>query len=125
MFLPPHRDLLMRQPVVFCDFDGTITEVDVIQMVMSRFAPPIWKDIVSDVLDKKVLSLKEGIVQLFKLLPSTLKTEIEAFIDKAVTIRPGFPEFLDWCGVQQIPFNVVSGGVDFLLSQHLPLILID
>jgi 2-hydroxy-3-keto-5-methylthiopentenyl-1-phosphate phosphatase len=108
-----------RQPVIFSDFDGTITERDVIQMIMEAFAPPVWKDIVAQILDARTLSIKDGVTQLFDLLPGSLHDDIVAFVKENVRFRPGFPEFLTFCQAKGIPFNVVSGGVDFFIEPVL------
>src|SRR5947208_12784471 len=32
-------------PIVFCDFDGTITQVDVTDAILERLADPQWRDL--------------------------------------------------------------------------------
>ena len=108
-----------KNPIIFCDFDGTITEHDVIQMIMEEFAPPEWKQIVSEILDARTLSIKEGVSQLFQLLPSTLKQQITEFVLREVKLRGGFHEFMTFCNAHHIPFLVVSGGVDFFIKPIL------
>lgn len=108
-----------KHPVVLCDFDGTITQRDVIMMIMAEFAPPQWKDITDRILHQRTLSIREGVTQLFHLLPGSRKDDIIAFVQENVHLRQGFPEFLDFCQAQGIPFNVVSGGVDFFIEPVL------
>lgn len=116
---PPTRLPNGQRPVVFCDFDGTLTQRDVVVMVMERFAPPQWQGIAHAMLEAKTLSLREGIGQLFALLPSHLAPEIEAFVRAEVTLREGFTELLATCQAQGIPFYVVSGGLDVLIQPVL------
>jgi 2-hydroxy-3-keto-5-methylthiopentenyl-1-phosphate phosphatase len=105
---------LTRQPVVFCDFDGTITENDNIVAIMKHFDPPGWTDIVTRIIDKS-MSIQEGVGRMFALLPTSRKEEIVRFaIDKAV-IRGGFRELLAWCRERNVPFYVTSGGIDFFV----------
>lgn len=108
-----------RQPVIFCDYDGTITEEDVIQMVMREFAPSEWKRIVADILDHRTLSIKDGLSQLFGLLESARRDEITQFVIEQVRFRAGFQELLAFCAIRKIPFLVVSGGVDFIITPVL------
>lgn len=108
-----------KKPVIFCDFDGTITEHDVIQMIMAEFAPPQWKSIVSEILDARTLSIKDGIVKLFDLIPSALEPKITEFVLREVKLRKGFDEFMAYCKQNEIPFLVVSGGVDFFIRPVL------
>jgi 2-hydroxy-3-keto-5-methylthiopentenyl-1-phosphate phosphatase len=108
-----------KQPVIFCDFDGTITDKDVIMMVMEKFAPPEWHAIVDDIMLHRSLSIKEGVQALFHLLESSQKAEIIDFVLKTVRLRQGFEAFLLFCQQQHIPFIVVSGGVDFFITPIL------
>lgn len=108
-----------RSPVIFCDFDGTITQRDVIIMIMEAFAPPEWRDIVDRILNQRTLSIRDGVQQLFELIPGSKRAEIEEFVAQNVKLRDGFPEILDFCQARNIPFLVLSGGVDFFLNPVL------
>jgi 2-hydroxy-3-keto-5-methylthiopentenyl-1-phosphate phosphatase len=108
-----------RAPIIFCDYDGTITEEDVIQMVMRTFAPPEWKEIVADILDHRTLSINDGLKQLFALLPSAQRDDITNYVKTHVRFRSGFDDLLAFCAAHEIPFLVVSGGVDFLITPML------
>lgn len=108
-----------RPVVVFSDFDGTITQRDVIVMIMEAFAPPVWRDIVDQILNQRTLSIKDGVTQLFQLIPASKKEDIEAFVRAEVKIRPGFETLLSFCNAEGVPFQVLSGGVDFFVHQVL------
>jgi 2-hydroxy-3-keto-5-methylthiopentenyl-1-phosphate phosphatase len=108
-----------RPVVVFSDFDGTITQKDVIIMIMEAFAPPVWRDIVDEILNQRTLSIKEGVSRLFRLISPEKKPEIEAFVKENVRFRVGFEDFLSFCQEQAIPFQVLSGGVDFFVRPVL------
>lgn len=108
-----------RVPVVFSDFDGTITERDVIIMIMEAFAPPEWEDIVDRLLNRRTITIKEAVTTLFRLIPGSKRAEIERFVLENVRLRPGFPDFLDFCRAHGIPFLVVSGGVRFFIEPVL------
>lgn len=108
-----------KRPIIFSDFDGTITDRDVIMMIMEAFAPPQWRDIVDRILDQRTLSIRDGVTQLFHLIPGSKKQEIIEFVMENVRFRPGFEAFLDFCQAQDIPFLVVSGGVDFFIEPLL------
>jgi 2-hydroxy-3-keto-5-methylthiopentenyl-1-phosphate phosphatase len=105
----------MSQPVIFCDFDGTVTEKDNIIAIMNRFAPEGWEDIKEGVLNRTI-SIREGVGKMFSLLPVGLKDEIIEFALKNARIRPGFQEFLDFAKQEGIPVYIVSGGIDFFLD---------
>lgn len=109
----------MKKPVVFSDFDGTITERDVIVMIMEKFAPPEWVKIKDQILYERTVTLKDGVEKLFSLIDSSKKNEIIQFAKKEAKIRAGFDEFLDFCKKENIEFNVVSGGLDFFVESVL------
>lgn len=111
-------ELIMGKPVIYCDFDGTITEKDNIIAIMKEFAPPEWDGIKNDILSQRI-SIQEGVGNLFDLLPSALKDDIIQFALKNAVIRKGFKEFLQFTKEEKIPFYVVSGGIDFFVHPIL------
>ncbi|PYI54862.1 2-hydroxy-3-keto-5-methylthiopentenyl-1-phosphate phosphatase [Paenibacillus flagellatus] len=108
----------MRRPVVFCDFDGTITMSDNIVAIMRHFDPPGWRELVDGVVDGS-LSIREGVGRMFELLPASRKDEVAQYVFDTAGIRAGFAELLDYCKTHGIEFLVTSGGIDFFL---LPLL---
>lgn len=106
------------QPIIFCDFDGTITENDNIVAIMKHFNPPGWEEIVERIIQQK-LSIREGVRRMFHLFPAAKKDEIIQYaVDNAV-IRKGFSTFLDYIHKHRIPFLVTSGGIDFFVYELL------
>ena len=104
-----------RPAAIFCDFDGTVTEEDLIIQVWRRFARDGWQEKVREMLDRRV-SLKTGVPEIFAEIPSSLKEEIIEHAKGVVRFRAGFPEFLAFCREHGIPFNLVSGGIDFFVD---------
>lgn len=109
---------VMTKPVIYCDFDGTVTESDNIIAIMKRFAPPGWETIKDQILSQQI-SISEGVGKLFSLLPSDWKNEITAFTIENAKIRPGFKEFVEFARSEKIPFYIISGGIDFFLHPIL------
>jgi 2-hydroxy-3-keto-5-methylthiopentenyl-1-phosphate phosphatase len=108
----------MGKPVIYCDFDGTITEKDNIIAIMKEFAPPEWDALKDEILAQQI-SIQEGVGKLFALLPSALKDTIIKFTLKQAVIRDGFQELLELTKEEEIPFYVVSGGIDFFVHPIL------
>ncbi|WP_044894004.1 2-hydroxy-3-keto-5-methylthiopentenyl-1-phosphate phosphatase [Bacillus alveayuensis] len=104
----------MSKPIIFCDFDGTITNSDNIIAIMKQFAPPEWESIKDDVLGQRI-SIQEGVGRMFSLLPSHWKDDITEFILKNAVIRDGFSEFVAYTKQKNIPLYIVSGGIDFFV----------
>ncbi|WEK55746.1 MAG: 2-hydroxy-3-keto-5-methylthiopentenyl-1-phosphate phosphatase [Candidatus Cohnella colombiensis] len=109
-----HTNHFPRPPVLFCDFDGTITTSDNIVAIMKHFNPPGCEAIVNDIINESK-SIKQGVGEMFALLPSSMKEEITSFVLNQATIRPGFTQLLEWCKLHEVPFYVTSGGIDFFL----------
>lgn len=106
------------RPIIFCDFDGTITDSDNIIAVMKKFAPVGWEQIVHDVLQKNV-SISGGVGKMFSLIRSDIKQDIIDYLLQEAKIRPGFKELILFAKERQIPFYVVSGGIDFFVEPLL------
>ncbi|WP_046176486.1 2-hydroxy-3-keto-5-methylthiopentenyl-1-phosphate phosphatase [Domibacillus indicus] len=109
---------MMKNPVLICDFDGTITENDNIIAIMKKFAPPEWVPLKDGVLSQEI-SIKEGVGSMFALLPSSQKQEITDFILRDAKIREGFADFVAYTKEAGIPLYIVSGGMDFFVKPIL------
>ncbi|TFE30051.1 2-hydroxy-3-keto-5-methylthiopentenyl-1-phosphate phosphatase [Cohnella luojiensis] len=103
-----------RPPVLFCDFDGTITLSDNIVAVMKHFNPPGWESIVREIISESK-TIQQGVGEMFALLPSSMQDEVTSYILNSAGIRDGFPELLEWCKKHEVPFYVTSGGIDFFV----------
>jgi len=108
----------MIKPVIFCDFDGTVTKKDNIISIMKHFAPPGWERWKDGVLSRSI-SIQEGVGNMFSLLPSALKKDIIDFVIDTAEIRDGFGEFIQFAKKQSIPIYIVSGGIDFFVKPML------
>lgn len=107
-----------KQRIIFCDFDGTITQSDNIVAIMKHFQPTGWKELVDQVVNRQI-SVRQGVGAMFRLLPSERKNEIAQFAIQNAVIREGFTEFLDYCKLYNIILLITSGGIDFFLHPIL------
>lgn len=103
-----------KKMIIFCDFDGTITENDNIINIMKYVNPPGWEPIKNDILAKRI-SVREGVGRMFGLLPTTSREEIANFVINNARIRPGFEEFIQYCQNQKVRLLITSGGIDFFV----------
>ena len=108
----------MKHPIIFCDFDGTITMNDNIMAIMKKFAPPEWETIKDQILGQEI-TIQQGVTQLFHLLSTSKKEEIIQFVLGQAEIRDGFGEFVDYTKEHHIPLFIVSGGIDFFVKPLL------
>ncbi|KAA9028563.1 2-hydroxy-3-keto-5-methylthiopentenyl-1-phosphate phosphatase [Niallia endozanthoxylica] len=108
----------LKQPMIFCDFDGTVTKKDNIISIMKQFAPPEWEAWKDGVLAQSI-SIREGVGEMFRLLPSSLQKEIVHFLLETSEIREGFGDFVQYTKEKGIPLYIVSGGMDFFVKPML------
>ena len=114
---------MSRQTVIFCDFDGTAAEQEVIVSLFRAFGPPGW-GAVRDAIIAGTVSVREGVGGLFAQIPSHRVPEMVAYARRIATLRSGFREFLEYCRVHDHRFLLTSGGIDFyiypLMEELLP-----
>lgn len=106
--------MTFRKRVIFCDFDGTITNNDNIVQIFKHFHPPGWEAIKDDILAQRI-SIRQGVGNLFSLLPSSLKEELVQYTLNQAEIRPGFKEFIQFCRKNELRLLITSGGIDFFV----------
>ncbi len=103
-----------RKQVIFCDFDGTITVNDNIIAIIKHFNPDGWEQIATDVIAERK-SIRQGVAEMFRLLPSSMQEEVVNYAIHNARIRDGFAELLTYCKEREIEFYVTSGGIDFFV----------
>ncbi|MBW7457012.1 2-hydroxy-3-keto-5-methylthiopentenyl-1-phosphate phosphatase [Paenibacillus sepulcri] len=103
-----------KKRIIFCDFDGTITENDNIVAIVRHFNPPGWEQIVDDVVSQRK-SIREGVGEMFRLLPAARKKEVVEYAISNARIRAGFSDLLAYSEAHDIEFYVTSGGIDFFV----------
>src|SRR5258708_4449814 len=110
-----HCGVMAKPLAVFCDFDGTITERDMIVTVCEKFCPPGWERIKEEILSRRK-SVRAGVTELFAMIPSNQKDAIIRYAHDIVRWRSGFQEFLEFCKTNGLLFIVCSGGIDFFVE---------
>ena len=100
----------MKYPyIVFCDFDGTITNTETLSGLLYSFKPD-GADALTEAYAKGEITLGECVKSLFQLVPSSRAGEIQEFIT-TIGVRPGLAELLGFLAQREIPFVVLSGGL--------------
>lgn len=103
--------------MVFCDFDGTITERDTLQAVCHEFIPEIAARILPGI-GRGEISLHDGVSELINHLPSTTASDIRDFVCRE-PLRRGFENFAQQLKAWKIPLVVLSGGMGFCVEARL------
>ena len=101
--------------VIFCDFDGTITESDNILAIMQHIQPPGWEDLLHRLVKKRSLSIRQAVGAMFRLIPASRQKEVVDFPIRNARIREWFGSFVEYCREQDIQLLVTSGGIDFFV----------
>lgn len=101
---------------IFCDFDDTITRINVTDTVLERFADPLWRDIQGDWLAGK-LSAREVLEKQMPLI-TVHPAELDALID-SVDVDPFFGEFAMFCTRENHSLYVLSDGFDYWIHKIL------
>jgi 2-hydroxy-3-keto-5-methylthiopentenyl-1-phosphate phosphatase len=104
------------KPIMFCDFDGTITQVDVTDEILTQLANPSWREIEQEWACGSIGS-RECLERQVALVDASAE-ELDSLID-AIPVDPGFSGFLQWVEKSKLPFYVVSDGFDYVVRRVL------
>jgi 2-hydroxy-3-keto-5-methylthiopentenyl-1-phosphate phosphatase len=100
------------------DFDGTVTEQDLLDTIASRFGDPDVYREVDEGLDEGQLALRDVITREFEPVRKPLE-EIVAWELENVRIRPGFRELVELARERGWRFVIVSSGFHELIEPIL------
>lgn len=104
----------LPKPIVLCDFDGTISRIDVSDTIFTKWLGQTWSEIDQEWHDGKI-SMVELYERCWDLLPAS-ETELRGFVDQ-VEIDPYFKKFVSECRQQEVPIYLVSDGFDFYIER--------
>jgi 2,3-diketo-5-methylthio-1-phosphopentane phosphatase len=102
---------------IVVDFDGTVTERDTLELIISRFGDPEVRRAVEAELGA-TLTLGEVIAQQYGTLSAPLH-EVSAWVVATSTFRPGFHDLVRLAEQRGWPLSIVSSGVRELIEPLL------
>lgn len=102
--------------VVYCDFDGTISVGDTVDVLLEKLADPAWREIEERWVRGEIGS-RECMGQQIPLIRGGWQA-IRQVLD-GVQLEPSFLEFVRWCRSERIPLLVVSEGLDKVINYLL------
>lgn len=102
--------------MIFSDFDGTVSLLDVTDVLLERFADPAWRQ-VEEAWVQGAIGSEECLRRQIALLRAT-PAELQALID-AVPLDPGFAAFYRFTRRQGWPFYILSDGFDYVIRRVL------
>ena len=104
-------------PIVFCDFDGTITAEETFVKLVKRFSTQSHAALSAEVANG-VRTNAEAVRILVAGIPHAKQRALTDFI-LAQPLRPGFAAFAETLHVRKIPLVIVSGGLRPLIEARL------
>jgi 2,3-diketo-5-methylthio-1-phosphopentane phosphatase len=103
-------------PIVFTDFDGTITQFDATDAILARLAHPSWQQVEQEWTSGSIGS-RECLARQLALVDASTD-ELHAVID-AIPVDPAFPSFYAFVREHGIPIYVLSDGFDYVIARIL------
>jgi 2-hydroxy-3-keto-5-methylthiopentenyl-1-phosphate phosphatase len=100
------------------DFDGTITEQDLLDEIAQTFGDEAVYQEVDEGLDRRALSLHEVLRREFEPVTAPLQEVVEWVLEHA-RLRPGFPELVERARVDGWDVVIVSSGFRELIEPVL------
>lgn len=101
---------------VFCDFDGTITVRDTVDLLLTELADPEWEAI-EDEWVRGLIGSRECMERQVGLIKGGWQA-VQEILDE-VKVDDHFNEFAKWCNANGIPLVVVSDGLDRVIAYLL------
>jgi len=103
---------------IVVDFDGTVTKIDLLDTIASRFGDPLVYREVDDGLDEGRLSLREVITREFEPVRRPLEEVVRWELEN-VELRPGFHELVALAARRGWRLVIVSSGFHELIEPIL------
>jgi len=104
------------KPIIACDFDGTITQIDVTDLMLERFAHPSWRDVEREWVRGGIGS-RECLERQMALIDASA-AELDVLID-SVPVDQHFIGFYHSLRSRGIPFYVMTDGFDYVVRRVL------
>ena len=103
-------------PVLFLDFDGTVSKRDVIDAILEEFADDRWLEVEQEWVDGKIGS-RECLRRQFELVRVT-PDEMDEYLC-GFGLDEGVTSILDLCGEIGMPVHIVSDGFEYYIRRML------
>lgn len=110
------------KPKLFMDFDGTISEVDVIDAILEKFADSRWLETENEWIEGKIGS-RECLRKQFSYVQASSEQLFE-FVD-TLNIDEGFQSVLNFCREMDLNVHIISDGFEEYIGRMLDRYLTD
>ena len=103
---------------IFIDFDGTLSQQDVGEVLFQKFGEEEKVNkIIDDLLNGRISS-KQSWIKLCNTVPSVTTDELNGFLD-TMLIESSFHSFKEFCKEQDFEIYVLSDGFDYYIDRVL------
>ena len=105
--------------LILCDFDGTITDPDVTNLVWDKYGMKNWRR----ALLPPYRSGEKTTLELMDMGWRVIDLPADELLDFArprIVVRDGFDAMIAFCRARHWPFHVVSCGLDWYIRAFLP-----
>src|SRR5205814_5810836 len=103
-------------PVVFLDFDGTITRRDVVDVILETYADERWLEIEKQWRSGRIGS--RDCLRAQMALVHTTQKRLDRLID-SIQVDEGFKLLLEVCVRHEIATHIISDGFDYCIRRIL------
>ena len=103
-------------PVVFLDFDGTITRRDVVDVILETYADGRWIEIEKQWRAGRIGS--RDCLRAQMALVRVTREQLDALVD-SIEVDDGLAPLLETCARRRLSVNVVSDGFDYCIRRAL------
>jgi 2-hydroxy-3-keto-5-methylthiopentenyl-1-phosphate phosphatase len=103
-----------KSPILFSDFDGTITCVDTVDLILETFARPEWMDIEQEWVEGQITA-RQCLERQMSCV-SAGAGELEELL-RTIDIDPGFKVLAHRACELKIPLVVFSDGFDWIIER--------
>lgn len=110
---------MSARPVLICDFDGTIMDIDTCVFLLEKFVKDDWKAFDLQY-ERGEISIEECMQKQLAML-SVPKHVMLRELEKVTVIRPNFENLIEYCKMKSVLFIIVSAGLDFVIRHFLEL----
>jgi 2,3-diketo-5-methylthio-1-phosphopentane phosphatase len=105
-----------EKPILFLDFDGTITGCDAVDAILEAFADPRWLAVEEQWRAGRIGSRACLAAQM--ALVDVTTGELDALLD-SIDVDEGFALLLDTCASRSVAVHIISDGFDYCIQRIL------
>ncbi len=107
---------MSERPIVFLDFDGTITRSDVVDSILEAYADPKWL-----VIEEEWKAGRIGSRECLRAQMNLVRAkphELDALLD-TIDVEEGFAGLLEICARHRVATHIISDGFDYCIERIL------